>query len=124
MFKDSYQVIGVMSGTSLDGVDLVYVTLTYSDKWDFKIRFSETIPYSDYWFNLLSSAVNSSKQELLDLNESYTEELARIINSFIFEFNAVCSCCSKCASTARCVLNAGNKAKCSSPIDSRKFDLT
>jgi anhydro-N-acetylmuramic acid kinase len=89
MFKDSYQVIGVMSGTSLDGVDLVYVTLTYSDKWDFKIRFSETIPYSDYWFNLLSSAVNSSKQELLDLNESYTEELARIINSFILKYSIV-----------------------------------
>ena len=89
MFKDSYQVIGVMSGTSLDGVDLVYVTLTYSDKWDFKIRFSETIPYSDYWFNLLSSAVNSSKQELLDLNESYTEELARIINSFISKYSIV-----------------------------------
>ena len=89
MFKDSYQVIGVMSGTSLDGVDLVYLTLTYSDKWDFKIRFSETIPYSDYWFNLLSSAVNSSKQELLDLNESYTEELARIINSFILKYSIV-----------------------------------
>ncbi|WP_264559648.1 anhydro-N-acetylmuramic acid kinase [Flavobacterium sp. N2270] len=89
MFKDSYQVVGVMSGTSLDGVDLVYVTLTYSDKWDFDIHFSETIPYSDYWFNLLSSAVNSSKQELLDLNESYTEELARIINSFILKYSIV-----------------------------------
>lgn len=89
MFKDSYQVVGVMSGTSLDGVDLVYVTLAYSDKWEFKIRFSETIPYSDYWFNLLSNAVNSSKQELLDLNESYTEELARIINSFISKYSIV-----------------------------------
>ena len=89
MFKDSYQVVGVMSGTSLDGVDLVYVTLTYSDKWEFKIHFSETIPYSDYWFNLLSSAVNLSKQELLDLNESYTEELARIINAFISKYSIV-----------------------------------
>lgn len=89
MFKDSYQVVGVMSGTSLDGVDLVYVTLTYSDKWEFKIHFSETIPYSDYWFNLLSSAVNLSKQELLDLNESYTEELATIINAFISKYSIV-----------------------------------
>ncbi|WP_430399364.1 anhydro-N-acetylmuramic acid kinase [Flavobacterium sp.] len=89
MFKDSYQVVGVMSGTSLDGVDLVYVTLTYSDKWEFKIHFSETIPYSDYWFNLLSSAVNLSKQELLDLNESYTEELARIISAFISKYSIV-----------------------------------
>lgn len=96
MFKDSYQVVGVMSGTSLDGVDLVYVTLTYSDKWEFNIYFSETVAYSDYWFNLLSNAVHSSKQELLELNEAYTEELGRIINGFISKnaitkIDAVCS---------------------------------
>lgn len=96
MFKDSYQVIGVMSGTSLDGVDLIYVTLSYSTHWEFKIHYSETIPYSKYWFGVLSNAVHLSKQELLDLNESYTLELAGIINSFISKNNindidAVCS---------------------------------
>jgi anhydro-N-acetylmuramic acid kinase len=96
MFKDSYQVIGVMSGTSLDGVDLVYVTLTFTNEWNFTIHFSETIPYSDYWFNILSKAVHFSKEELLDLNESYTEELAKIINGFIsknniIDIDAVCS---------------------------------
>ncbi|WP_320814654.1 anhydro-N-acetylmuramic acid kinase [Flavobacterium sp.] len=96
MFKDSYQVIGVMSGTSLDGVDLVYVTLTFSNEWNFTIHFSETVPYSQYWFAVLSNAVRSSNQELLDLNEAYTEELARIINAFISKnsitnIDAVCS---------------------------------
>ena len=96
MFKDSYLVIGVMSGTSLDGVDLVYVTLTFTNEWNFTIHFSETIPYSDYWFSILSKAVHLSKEELLDLNESYTEELAKIINGFIsknniIDIDAVCS---------------------------------
>lgn len=96
MFKDSYQVIGVMSGTSLDGLDLIYVTLTYTDKWDFEIHFSETIPYSDYWFSILSDAVHTSKEDLLSLNESYTDELAMTINGFIskydiIEIDAVCS---------------------------------
>lgn len=96
MFKDSYQVIGVMSGTSLDGVDLVYTTLTFTSKWNFEIHFSETIAYSDYWFNVLSNAVHSSKQELSNLNDTYTEELAGIINVFISkysitEIDAVCS---------------------------------
>uniref|UniRef100_UPI0040498062 anhydro-N-acetylmuramic acid kinase n=1 Tax=Flavobacterium sp. TaxID=239 RepID=UPI0040498062 len=96
MFKGSYQVIGVMSGTSLDGVDLVYVTLTFDLEWRFIIHYSETVPYSDYWFAILSNAVHFSKQELLDLNDSYTKELARIINSFITnnaisDIDAVCS---------------------------------
>lgn len=89
MFKDSYEVIGVMSGTSLDGVDLVYVTLTFTNEWNFTIHFSETIPYSDYWFNILFKAVYLSKEELLDLNESYTEELAKIINGFISKNNII-----------------------------------
>ena len=96
MFKDSYQVVGVMSGTSLDGVDLVYTTLAYTNKWDFEIHFSETVPYSEYWFKVLSNAVHLPQQELLDLNESYTEELAQIINHFILKnsiknVDAVCS---------------------------------
>ena len=96
MFKDSYQVVGVMSGTSLDGVDLVYTTLAYTNKWDFEIHFSETVPYSEYWFKVLSNAVHLPQQELFDLNESYTEELAQIINHFILKnsiknIDAVCS---------------------------------
>ena len=96
MFKDSYQVVGVMSGTSLDGVDLVYVSLSFTNEWSYAIHFSETVPYSDYWFGVLSNAVHLSKQELLGLNDTYTEELAQIINGFISKnaitnIDAVCS---------------------------------
>jgi anhydro-N-acetylmuramic acid kinase len=87
MFKDSYQVVGVMSGTSLDGVDLIYVTLSNSSNWNFKIHYSETIPYSDYWFEILSNSVHMSKDDLLSLNEDYTDELARIISDFISKNN-------------------------------------
>jgi 1,6-anhydro-N-acetylmuramate kinase len=37
MFKEKYKVIGVMSGTSLDGVDLAYIDFTIqNNKWDLK----------------------------------------------------------------------------------------
>jgi len=96
MFKYNYHVIGVMSGTSLDGVDLVYVTFEFTNEWKFKIHFTETVSYSKYWFAVLSNAVHSSKEALLELNESYTEELALIINDFISKnsivnIDAVCS---------------------------------
>ena len=37
--KNRYNVIGVMSGTSLDGVDLAYCEFNLvEDKWQYKIR--------------------------------------------------------------------------------------
>jgi anhydro-N-acetylmuramic acid kinase len=35
MFKENYNVIGVMSGTSLDGVDLARIKFTKSSDWIF-----------------------------------------------------------------------------------------
>lgn len=96
MFKDNYNVVGVMSGTSLDGVDLIYVTLSFSNKWNYIIHSTETIPYSEYWFSMLSKSVYFSKEELEKLNEDYTKELARIITHFIDKnkisnIDAICS---------------------------------
>lgn len=97
MFKENYNVLGVMSGTSLDGVDLSTIELTVkSNIWSFKILDSETIAYSQDWLNKLQNAVAFSTAELQDLNEDYTVLLSEIINDFIRKFNlknldAVCS---------------------------------
>ena len=40
MYKDSYHIIGVMSGTSLDGIDLVYVKFAKRDFSTFEIMAS------------------------------------------------------------------------------------
>jgi anhydro-N-acetylmuramic acid kinase len=43
MQKNSYTVIGVMSGTSLDGVDLAFLHFHFdTDKWTFEIGVAET----------------------------------------------------------------------------------
>ncbi|MDT0559402.1 anhydro-N-acetylmuramic acid kinase [Ichthyenterobacterium sp. W332] len=84
MITNEYNVIGVMSGTSLDGIDLAYITFTIiNDKWHFKIHNTETISYSDYWFNKLSKLTNISDNELIKIDESYTELLANAIQNFI-----------------------------------------
>jgi len=49
MGKEQYRLIGVMSGTSLDGVDLVFTEITFKNHIDFSILASETIPYSAAW---------------------------------------------------------------------------
>ena len=96
MFKENYNVIGVMSGTSLDGVDLAYIKFNNSDRWMFEIFQSETVSYPEEWLNKLKNAIHFSTSELEELNVAYTKLLASIISEFISkhkltEIDAVCS---------------------------------
>lgn len=97
MDKENYNVIGVMSGTSLDGVDLAHITFILSDgRWTFDILECETVPYAEDWFLKLKNAVGFSESELKRLNADYTELLGGIIKSFIGKhqiqnLDAVCS---------------------------------
>ncbi|MFD2907389.1 anhydro-N-acetylmuramic acid kinase [Flavobacterium ardleyense] len=87
MFNEKYKVIGVMSGTSLDGVDLACIIFNKSDHWSFLIEESETIAYSSEWLNKLKNAIDFSQEELVQLNIDYTKLLAKIINEFIAKNN-------------------------------------
>lgn len=96
MFKENYNVIGVMSGTSLDGVDLAYIKFNNSGRWTFEIFQSETVSYSEEWLTKLKNAIHFSTSELEELNVDYTKLLASIISDFISkhqltEIDAVCS---------------------------------
>ncbi|MBG6109991.1 anhydro-N-acetylmuramic acid kinase [Flavobacterium sp. CG_9.10] len=97
METENYNVIGVMSGTSLDGIDLAHIQFRVeSQEWAFEIIESETISYSSEWLTSLKMAVDFSINELDDLNQKYTELLATTISNFIKKYNienidAVCS---------------------------------
>jgi anhydro-N-acetylmuramic acid kinase len=97
MKKDYYNVIGVMSGTSLDGVDLAHIQFQIkNDKWTFEILESETISYDSIWINELKTAVDYTEKQLEELNKNYTQLLASIISDFINKhalenLDAVCS---------------------------------
>ena len=51
-----YKVLGIMSGTSLDGVDIAWINFTRDAKWDFKILEAVTIAYPKSWKEKLSTA--------------------------------------------------------------------
>lgn len=97
MKQDNYNVIGVMSGTSLDGIDLAQIQLTlHNNKWTFKIIESETVSYDQNWINHLKLAVDYPETELEKLNAAYTKLLGNIISEFIEKhkienLDAVCS---------------------------------
>ncbi|MGZ0015072.1 anhydro-N-acetylmuramic acid kinase [Yeosuana sp. AK3] len=96
MIKNEYNIIGVMSGTSLDGIDMVYATFNLDEIWRFKINFSVTVPYEKEWIKKLNDLVFMSKSELKQIDEAYTSYLAQNINGFIKTHNisvidAICS---------------------------------
>lgn len=96
MLKNEYYVIGVMSGTSLDGVDLAYIQFSRERQWRFKIICAETISYSSYWQKNLTELVYLNLKELQKLDGEYTVYLSELINDFIRnydinELDAVCS---------------------------------
>ena len=96
MKTQSYHVIGVMSGTSLDGIDLCYAQFNYSDYWSYKILKAETINYTKDWVEKLRGATSLDNETLNVLNTDYTRSLGSIIKHFIDkekirDLDAVCS---------------------------------
>lgn len=96
MIKSEYCVIGCMSGTSLDGLDLAYIRFIKGDVWTFEIIVAHTISYSKTWKQKLRDLVSYSKSDLESLDKEYTLLLANMINVFIKRNNittidAICS---------------------------------
>jgi anhydro-N-acetylmuramic acid kinase len=75
--------IGLMSGTSLDGLDLCLAEFEKHDKWVFRILKAETYPYSNEWENKLRNAIHLSAEDLLELNSDYGFYLGRQVKEFI-----------------------------------------
>ncbi len=64
-----YPMIGLMSGTSGDGLDLVYATFTKKAKWEYELHFGVTIPFPTPLSQALIHAhkLPAEELELLDV---------------------------------------------------------
>ena len=80
--KQIYRVLGIMSGTSLDGVDLAFCEFTFDDKWSFSLLGGETIPYPREWYDSLAGAHRLSGEELIQLHTSYGSYLGKLSAEF------------------------------------------
>jgi anhydro-N-acetylmuramic acid kinase len=79
-----YHVIGLMSGTSLDGLDLAFCEFDLvSDHWKYKIHFAETIPYSEDWKKRLSSLESVSALEFVSADVEFGHLLGRLTREFV-----------------------------------------
>ncbi|SMO76248.1 anhydro-N-acetylmuramic acid kinase [Chryseobacterium rhizoplanae] len=75
--------IGLMSGTSLDGLDICLAEFEKQDQWSFQILKAETVSYSEDWEQKLKNSIHLSAEDLLELNSEYGFYLGRQVREFI-----------------------------------------
>ncbi len=81
------KVLGLMSGTSLDGLDLAYVEFDDENPSIYRIIKAETFPYTKSWTEKLRTAYELSGSDLMLLHAEYGEFLGENINFFLDKNN-------------------------------------
>jgi anhydro-N-acetylmuramic acid kinase len=77
--------IGLMSGTSLDGLDICLAEFEKQDKWTFQILKAETVTYSEDWETQLRNSIHLSSEDLLELHSEYGFYLGQQVKKFIHQ---------------------------------------
>ncbi|MCX2740459.1 anhydro-N-acetylmuramic acid kinase [Pontibacter anaerobius] len=80
----SYHVIGLMSGTSLDGLDIAYCRFTYkSQNWIYEILNTTTLPYTDELIDSLRGAETATALELVELDHAFGRFMGQQVHEFV-----------------------------------------
>ena len=83
-----YHVIGLMSGTSLDGVDLAYCKFILTNNaWEYEIIHSACYSYHEDWKVKLANAENTSALDIHLLDLALGKHFADNIREFIKNYN-------------------------------------
>ncbi|MDZ7848579.1 MAG: anhydro-N-acetylmuramic acid kinase [Owenweeksia sp.] len=84
MTENSYLALGMMSGTSLDGLDLCLARMEKQPKkWTYKIKAASTLPYPAEWQGKLKFHPSLSGHALLQLDHHYGKWLGQQVLLFL-----------------------------------------
>ena len=81
--KIKYTALGIMSGTSLDGIDLAICTFTKNQGWEYRIEKSNTLKYPIYWKSKLETLHTQNKATIEQANIQFGQYVGEIINVFL-----------------------------------------
>lgn len=82
----TYRAIGLMSGSSLDGLDMAFVEFTeQSGQWKFEILNTTCYSYTEDWTDRLKGAVNLPARDYQLLHADYGHYTGQLVNRFIEE---------------------------------------
>lgn len=83
-----YLVIGLMSGTSLDGVDLAYTEFVFDNgSWSFNLLATKSYEYPTSWRLKLNNAMQLNGLGIHLLDIELAEYFSELINGFRKEFS-------------------------------------
>ena len=82
-----YHIIGLMSGTSLDGLDIVKCIFKKEKKWSYIVEKYETIEYSVFWEEKLKNLHKKDKKEITKCGIEYGKYLGVKVNDFLKKNN-------------------------------------
>ncbi len=83
-----YRVIGLMSGSSLDGLDMAFVEFEETGgKWSYEIKAANCKAYSAEWLQKLQQATSLCAYDYLLLHAAYGKYTGEQVNEFIDEFD-------------------------------------
>src|SRR5688572_9841833 len=87
--KNNFKVIGLMSGTSLDGLDIAYCHLLQRNNkdWKYSIKRATTLKYPASWSKRLATAQLLDAQALLELDMEFGSFLGKACEKFIQQEN-------------------------------------
>lgn len=87
---NKYRVIGVMSGSSMDGVDLAYCEFELiNNNWEYKIVAAQTIPYDEKWRVRLSQLYKQPIEIYPKTDAFYGRYLGQLVKKFVQEHNLI-----------------------------------
>ncbi|MBN2637817.1 MAG: anhydro-N-acetylmuramic acid kinase [Bacteroidales bacterium] len=83
MSDKQYTALGMMSGSSLDGIDLVLCSFSFTYQWNFEWIKTETIAFSEEWIKTLKSLPDSKAEKLAYYDVLFGKYLGKIASDFI-----------------------------------------
>lgn len=81
-----YRAIGLMSGSSLDGLDIAFVEFEETGgRWSFSLLETACVPYDGEWQERLAGATLLNARDYQVLHSEYGHHIGRCVNAFIEE---------------------------------------
>ena len=90
ILKNDFLIIGLMSGSSLDGLDIAACKFMKNNKnWNFSILETKFIPYSKKQKSRLAGLSKATAKELIKAHTDYGTWIGSCVKAFIEEFKLV-----------------------------------